>query len=221
MSDNTKKKTNNTAPDIKFYNGLTFDDVANLGSKTVRQLKEIIRAQTRYINEAVAEARKAGNLNPVVEKAYGSLLSYGTGNRNSKQLTLGFTYKSKVELIEQASKLKSFIDFDVYTPAGQIVQSEKLKRQFESFKYYTDPNGIKRLKKDHVGIGKKTYEQLVHAMGALGPAALEKIDSDFFVDIYHKASKKRRVNLVKIANDALKKGGTQEDIQNMIRDAIV
>ena len=188
---------------------------------TVSELKKYIKEETSRINSAIKEYNNSKDKNILLEKQYMKLHKI-TGKNSGKitdKLRLGYSKKKKSELLKQARAIERFEKFDIYTDYGK-----KRIKEYRRDNYNTLISNLKEKGYDSY-ISYNEYINMVETFGSLGESALSKFSSDVVVDLYSKASKKEKKNLLKYMKEILadnsNKSLTQEDLADILAEKLL
>ena len=188
---------------------------------TVSELKKYIKEETSRINSAIKEYNNSKDENILLEKQYTKLHKI-TGKSRGKitdKLRLGYSKKKKLELLKQARYIERFEKFDIYTYYGK-----KRIEEYRRDNYNTLISNLKEKGYDS-DISYNEYINMVETFGSLGESALSKFSSDVVVDLYSKASKKEKKNLLKYMKEILaensNKSLTQEDLADILSEKLL
>ena len=188
---------------------------------TVSELKKYIKEETSRINSAIKEYNNSKDKNILLEKQYMKLHKI-TGKNSGKitdKLRLGYSKKKKSELLKQARDIERFEEFDIYTDYGK-----KRIKEYRKDNYNTLISNLKDKGYDS-DISFSEYINMAETFGSLGESALSKFSSDVVVDLYSKASKKEKKNLLKYMKEILaensNKSLTQEDLADILSEKLL
>lgn len=141
---------------------------------TKAQLKSYIKQATEEINKSI---KVRGTGNEQVDKsikflqAEGGIKKVKVGNTQVNKIGLGYSKKTKAELLKQARLLKQHIGIDDYTKQGKSMFSEREDKAYKK--------AAKTLFKDRdIKLSKTEYRRLVDVFGGLGESLLSKLSSD-------------------------------------------
>lgn len=128
---------------------------------TVNELKTFIRYQTGQVNLRLSDYDYNNELlNDELEKLkqFGGIGKAGT--KREGQLLLNFRGKQKVDLVRQASELRYFNKWDIYSNVGKNQLTEKEQKAYDSF--------VENYSKKGVTWSKEEWRSMVEAFGSLG-----------------------------------------------------
>ena len=190
--------------------------------KTVKELQSEIRELTKQVNTRVASIKLTRELPKDVEQAVNymkRLSGVKTGvdktTRAKQEIGLGFTGKSKKELILQARELSSFLRWDIESEEGLRQLEAREKSEWESFE------------KNHPGWSYEEWRKFVEVSGALGSDIINKFGSETIASDFLKRIRNNDVEstdgdkYIKAMMDAIKEsegaGLSQTELVDLLR----
>lgn len=193
--------------------------------KTVKELQSEIRELTKQVNTRVASIKLTRELPKDVEQAVNymkRLSGVKTGvdktTRAKQEIGLGFTGKSKKELILQARELSSFLRWDIESEEGLRQLEAREKSEWESFE------------KNHPGWTYEDWRKFVEVSGALGSDIINKFGSETIASDFLKRIRNNDVEstdgdkYIKAMMDAIKEsegaGLSQTELVDLLRDKL-
>ena len=193
--------------------------------KTVKELQSEIRELTKQVNTRVASIKLTRELPKDVEQAVNymkRLSGVKTGvdktTRAKQEIGLGFTGKSKKELILQARELSSFLSWDIESEEGLRQLEAREKSEWESFE------------KNHPDWNYEEWRKFVEVSGALGSDIINKFGSETIASDFLKRIRTNDVEstdgdkYIRAMMDAIKEsegaGLSQTELVDLLRDKL-
>lgn len=208
---------------------------------TTRQLRDEIRKRTAQVNVRIAEYKEAvakgvQKMSQVVEegirklkeasasekivkrKVNGKTKSEHTGvyyipKGEKGEIGLGLGYKTKSELQRQLAGLRRFEEKDIETPEGRRQWSEKVEKQYETFRErYGD-------------ISREDYEDMIDTMNIVKNTLKDYGYEDFgggYARMYNNATKQGKRKFAKYVDQAKREssGKTTEDVLDRVAELL-
>lgn len=208
---------------------------------TTRQLRDEIRKRTAQVNIRIAEYKEAvadglQKASKVVEegirklkeasaaekivkrKIDGKTKSVHTGvyyipKGEKGEIGLGLGYKTKSELQRQLAGLRRFEEKDIETPEGKRNWSDKVEKQYETFK------------KRYGDLSKEEYEDMIDTMNIVKNTLKDYGYEDFgggYARMYSNSTKQGRRKFAKYVDQAKREssGKTTEDVLDRVAELL-
>lgn len=186
---------------------------------TNKELQEYIRTQTKEVNKRIKsykESVKSGKMESKrqLDEQIKRLQAFGTGNMKKDEIGLGFTNKSKSDLLRQAKALDRYVRWETGSIESNDERKEQLEKQYEGYK--------KAIGNENISF--ETYIELAETWGSVGNAVIQEFGYENLGDIMEKATDAQRENITPYMLEILKEskgqGWTMEDLLDRLNEKL-